>query len=120
MEDAILISQLELSARIGVPPAERAVRQRLTLTLTLIPARPLTALADDLANTIDYAAVCQTVRHEAESRPRHLIETLAEDIATLLLSRYPLQAVELDLRKYILPGTEYVAITLRRDRSSPK
>jgi dihydroneopterin aldolase len=116
MEDRILITQLELMAHVGVPPAERGRAQRLTVSLRLFPVRGLAGLADDLANTVDYAAVCTAVRHVAESKQRRLIETLAEDIAALLIARFPLSAVEIELRKYILPATEYVAVHIRRER----
>jgi dihydroneopterin aldolase len=115
MEDSIFISQLEVLARIGVPAAERGASQRLTLSLRLIPARGLAGLNDDLANTIDYAAVCAAVRGEAGGAQRRLIETLAGDIATSLLSRFPLKAVEVEVRKYVLPNVEYVAVRLRRE-----
>ena len=39
--DAILVSGLELSSQIGVPDAERAEAQRLTLNLVLLPSSPL-------------------------------------------------------------------------------
>jgi len=117
MEDTILVSQLELLAHVGVPPSERGAVQRLTVSLRLIPTRGLSALADDIANTVDYASVCTAVRQQAESRPRRLIETLAEEIATLLLTRYPLRAVEVEVRKYIIPGTQYVAVSIHRSQT---
>ena len=115
MEDAIVISSLELRARVGVPPAERGAAQRITISLKLIPKRGLAGLHDEIANTIDYAAVCGAVRHEVESRSRKLIETLAEDVAGLLLARYPLSAVEVEVRKYIIPETEHVGVVIRRE-----
>ena len=116
MDDAVIVSQLEIRAQVGVPAAERGAAQRLTVSLRLIPSRGFAALGDDIANTVDYAAVCAAVRQEAESKPRRLIETLAGDIAAVLLARFPLRAVEVELRKYILPGTEYVAVGIRRER----
>jgi dihydroneopterin aldolase len=118
MEDSIIVSQLDLMARVGVPAAERGAAQRLSVSLLLAPERGLTGLADDISRTVDYAAVCDAVRHEAEARPRHLIETLAEEIASRLLGGFPLRAVEVEVRKYILPGTEYVAVRVRRERRS--
>jgi len=115
MEDSIVVSQLELLAKLGVPPAERATAQRLTISLWLTPSRGLAGLNDDIANTIDYAAVCDAVRQEAAAKPRQLIETLAEEISALLLTRFPLRAVEIELRKYILPGAEYAAVRIRRE-----
>jgi dihydroneopterin aldolase len=118
MDDCIIVSQFEVLAHVGVPPAERGKAQRLTFSLRLFPVRGLSGLADELSGTVDYAAVCATVRQEAESKPRRLIETLSEDIAAVLLARFPLRAVEVELRKYILPGTEYVAVSIRRERAA--
>jgi len=116
MEDSIFISQLEVRAHVGVPPAERGAAQRLTISLRIVPERGLAGLGDDIANTIDYAAVCIAARQEAESRPRRLIETLAGDIAALLLAKFPARAVEVEVRKYILPGTEYVGVRIWREK----
>jgi len=117
MEDSIIVSQLEVLAHVGVPAAERGAAQRLTVSLRLVPARGLAGLGDEIGNTIDYATICAAVRHETEGRQRRLIETLAGDVAALLLERFPLRAVEVEVRKYILPGTEYVAVSIRREKS---
>jgi 7,8-dihydroneopterin aldolase/epimerase/oxygenase len=116
MEESIVVSQLEVRAHVGVAPAERGAEQRLTVCLRLVPTRGLAGLGDDIANAVDYATVCAAVRQEAEGRPRRLIETLAGDIAGLLLARFPLRAVEVEVRKYILPDTEYVAVRIWRER----
>lgn len=114
MPDCIHIEQLELSAHIGAPDAERAAPQRLTVSLTLEPARGFGALDEDLAKTVDYFAVCEAVKTLAAARPRKLIETLAEEIAALVLERFTVRAVEVELRKYILPDTAHVAVRIRR------
>ena len=115
MPDRILIDSLELSSHIGVPDAERAVAQRLTVNLVLEPVRGFSDLGDEIENTVDYFRVCEEVKALSLARPRHLIETLAGDIAGLLLARFALRAVEVELRKYVLPETAFVAVSLRRD-----
>jgi dihydroneopterin aldolase len=115
MEESIIVSGIELLARIGVPEAERALPQRLTVSLRMMPARGLAGIGDHLANTVDYAAACETARREAEAKPRRLIETLAEDIAAALMAGFPLRAVEVEVRKYILPGVDYAAVRIRRE-----
>lgn len=114
MDDRIFISELELSPRIGISDAERAEPQRLTVSLALFPRRDFSALDDRIENTVDYAEVCARVRSLAAQRPRNLIETLAEEIAQFLLADFPLRAVEIELRKYILPETAFVAVKIRR------
>jgi dihydroneopterin aldolase len=113
--DAILVRGLELSAHIGVPDAERVEAQRLTLNLVLQPAGPLSDLGDDLGRTVDYYALTRRVRQLAAARPRKLIETLAEEICACVLNEFSVRAVEVELRKYILPDTEYVAVRLSRE-----
>jgi dihydroneopterin aldolase len=115
MTDAIHIEGLELSAHIGVPEEERAAAQRLTATLVLEPVRGFGDLGDEIANTVDYFAVCAAVRALVAARPRRLIETLAEEIAQLVLARFQVSAVEVEVRKYILPDTQYVAVRVRRE-----
>lgn len=115
MSDTIQISQLELSAVIGVPDEERAVAQRLTVSLVLEPRGGFEGLGDEIEKTVDYFSVSKAVQALARSRPRRLIETLATEIAALLLAEFPLRSVEVELRKYILPDTEFVAVRLRRE-----
>jgi dihydroneopterin aldolase len=117
MPDCIRIESLELSSRIGVPDEERAQPQRLTVSLVLEPLRDFRALDDRLENTVDYFVICETVKALSLARPRLLLETLAAEIAAELLARVPLRAVDVDLRKYILPDTAYVAVQIRREAS---
>jgi dihydroneopterin aldolase len=114
--DKIVISQLEISTFIGATDEEQKRPQRLRVSIAIEPERGLADLGDELANTIDYAEISQTVKSLAVLEKRRLIETLAEDIARLLLKTYPITAVELELRKYILPDTEFVAVRIRREQ----
>ena len=116
MPDLIHVEQLELLAHLGVPDDERATPQRLALNLTIEPANGFRGLDDSIANTVDYFVVAQTVRHLAAARPRRLLETLAEEIAQAVLSRFAVRTVEVELRKFILSDTAYVAVRLRRER----
>ena len=116
MPDSIHVEQLELLARLGVPDDERATPQRLALNLTIEPENGFHALEDRIENTVDYFVVAQTVQQLAAAKPRHLLETLAEEIAQEVLARFPVRAVEVELRKFILPDTAFVAVRLRRER----
>ena len=118
MADRILIDSLELSSFIGVPDEERAAAQRLTVNLVLEPIRGFSDLGDAIENTVDYFRVCEEVKALSLARPRRLIETLAGDIAAHLLARFALRAVEVELRKYILADTAFVAVALRREQAA--
>ena len=114
MPDLIHIEALEVRSCIGVPEEERAAPQRLTVTLTLEPNADFRALGDRIEATVDYAAVCEAVKALAAERPRQLVETLAEEIAGALLGRFAIRRVEVEVRKFILPETDYVAIRIDR------
>ena len=116
--DEIRIEALELMSRVGVPDLERAQPQRLTVSITLQPRCAFGDLGDDLARTIDYAVVCEDLRHFAAGRADQLIETLAHEMAEHLLERFGLARVELELRKFVLPETKYVAAKVTRWRAS--
>jgi dihydroneopterin aldolase len=112
--DEIRIEELELMARVGVPDLERAEPQRLTVSITLQSGRAFGDLGDDLAQTIDYAAVCEDLRNFVAPRADKLIETLAHEMAEHLLRRFGLARVELELRKFVLPETRHVAVRVIR------
>jgi dihydroneopterin aldolase len=114
LADVILIEDLEISSRIGAGEDERREPQRLTVSLVMETARALTGLGDDLSQTVDYFRVCEAVKGLALERPRALVETLAEEIATLVLRDFAVCGVTVELRKYILADTRWVAVRLRR------
>jgi len=116
MRDEIRIQELELMARVGVPDEERAQPQRLTVSLVLQLPGNFGHLGDDLARTVDYAAVCDELRRFVSNRQDKLIETLAHEMAEHVLRHFALVRVELELRKFILPGTRYVAARVTRER----
>ena len=115
MSDSIFISNLELMARIGITEEERAKPQRLTVSIAIFPKHDFSKLNDRIENAVDYAVVCEKVRSLISASANNLIETLATGIAQMLLGQFPVDAVEIELRKYILPETDYVAVKLRRE-----
>jgi FolB domain-containing protein len=115
-DDTIHIEQLEIFAHVGVPEHERKAPQRVTLTLTVWPIAGLHALGDDISRTINYSAIARAVREFVEERRDKLIETLAEKIAEHLLTSLPLRRIRVELRKFVLPGAQFVSVTLTRER----
>ena len=112
--DRIIVSNLELQAHVGVPDSERSESQRLTLNLVITPKRLFRGLDDEIKNTVDYYALTRRVQSLAAERPRKLIETLVEEIALCVLREFAVEEVDAELRKYILPDTEFVAVRLNR------
>jgi dihydroneopterin aldolase len=114
ISDSIHVEQLEISARVGVTDAERNQPQRLTVSLTMWPHRPLIDLGDDIWNTINYSAVCNETKDFLRDCSCKLIETLADRLAMHLLKQFPIQKITVELRKFVLPDTKFVAVTITR------
>ena len=114
--DLIIIKGLEIEAFVGVPDEERQNPQRLEVDAVLTPLNSFDEIADDINRTVDYHAATRQIARLAESPPRRLIETLAREIAGMLLAEFPARRAEVEVRKFILPETEYVAVRCVRDR----
>jgi len=114
----IVIHGLKVEAHIGVPDEELASAQEIHFDLTITPLIGFGDAGDDLARTVDYAAVVSSVEEIVRARPRRLIETLAHEVATGVLERYAAASVTVEIRKFILPQTDWVAVRCSLDRVS--
>jgi FolB domain-containing protein len=119
-ERVISIRGREVFAHVGVPEGERLVRQRLLIDLRFASGVQPPDLNDDLDLTVDYAAVSQRVADIVEEYPRRLIETLADELGSQLLEEFSLRWIEVTIRKFILPQTEWVSVSIRREKNGEK
>jgi dihydroneopterin aldolase len=51
-------------------------------------------------------------------RSDKLIETLADRLASHLLQLFPIQKIEIELRKFVLPDADYVSVIVTRNRTA--
>jgi len=114
--DQIVIQELELMTQVGVTEEERARPQRITLSLVLQPRNGFANLQEQLNRTIDYAALCAELERFVAAHSSKLIETLADQVASHILRQFDVLSVQLELRKFVLPQTRYVAVRLVRSR----
>ena len=115
MSDLIRIVDLEALSHLGVTEDERREPQRLLISLEMsVASFAHAAKTDDLSRTVNYYDVAQRVRLIAGKRPRKLLETLAEEIAADVLKAYPMQHLTLEIKKFILPDTQYISVKIER------
>ena len=113
----IHIEQLEIFARVGVTENERAQPQRLTVTITAWPRVALEELRDDIAQAVNYSTVCAASRDFMRERSYKLIETFATELASHLLKTFPIEQIRIELRKFVVPDTQHVSVTVTRSAS---
>jgi FolB domain-containing protein len=116
--DTITISDLEVFYCVGVPDEERAKPQRLLLVVEMEHDFRAAATEDELGDTIDYFAVSQRLRAFGDGVHWHLIETLAVDIAQMILDDFGPSRVTVEVKKFILPETRYVSARVTRNKAA--
>jgi 7,8-dihydroneopterin aldolase/epimerase/oxygenase len=112
----IIIKGLQVKAFVGVSDEERRNSQPLRIDAILTPLTSFSAMADDISRTVDYEAAARRIASVASSRPRRLIETLASEIAQVLVDEFPARRAEIEIRKFILPDAQYAAVCCSCDR----
>jgi FolB domain-containing protein len=112
--DQIVIQDLEVFYRIGVPEQERAQPQRLLLTVELEHDFTLAAQGDDLEKTIDYAHLSRSLLRFGEGREWKLVETLALDLSAMIMRDFGAEQVAVEVKKFVLPEARWVAVRVRR------
>jgi|YNPNPStandDraft_1061719.scaffolds.fasta_scaffold84613_2 dihydroneopterin aldolase len=116
--DTITIADLEAFCHVGVTEAERAQPQRLLITLQLTHDFAAAQTSDNLADTIDYVQLVQRVLQFGHSRQWALIETLAADLATMILEEFGPRSVAVEVKKFVIPQARYVSVRLARRKDA--
>lgn len=118
--DEVFVEGLECYGYHGVHPEERRLGQRFSVDVAVATSLGEAGATDDVKQTVSYSAVARRARAIVEGPPRHLIETVAEDIASAVLADFPrATAVTVTLRKPNAPikDTVFAAAGVRIRRS---
>lgn len=97
--DTVFIENLKVEAEIGVYAWERGKRRPLWLDVEMAFDNHQPAASDDVAHTIDYAAVAQRLIAFAATTHHQLVETLAEQCAALIRAEFGVPWVRLKVSK---------------------
>jgi 7,8-dihydroneopterin aldolase/epimerase/oxygenase len=106
--DTVSIRDLRVSTVIGVYDWEREIEQALIFSVDMAADVAKAAARDDIADTLDYSAVAQTVKTVVIEGRFQLIETAAERVAERLIADYGLDWVRIEVVKPI-PSEGYTA-----------
>ena len=116
--DKIFIHALKAEAIIGIYDWERQVRQTVLVDIELSADVRKAGMSDSIHDTLNYKKVAKLVLAMIEGSRFHLVETLAEHIAMLILEEFGVHWVGIVLSK---PGavrsSRDVGVAIERDRS---
>jgi dihydroneopterin aldolase len=115
--DKIFIHALKTETIIGIFDWERQVKQTVIVDIEISADIRKAALSDSIDDTLNYKQVAKRVLTFVEESKFHLVETLAEHIAMLILEDFGIAWVRISLSK---PGairnSRDVGVLLERGR----
>ena len=97
--DVIFLRGLQVECIIGFIDWERRVKQTVVVDLELPVDCRQAAAHDDVEHTLDYKQVAKRVRGFVASSEFKLVETLAQQLAILILQEFGLEWVRLSVNK---------------------
>ena len=115
--DRILIAGLRELGIHGVLPEERVRPQPFEVNVELHVDLAKAGASDDLADTVDYAAVCDAVSKVVSSESYQLLERLAQRIADVCRTDPRVVGVVIEVRKLEPPvaaQVDHVAVRIER------
>src|SRR5476649_1135059 len=115
--DKIFIHALKTEAIVGIFDWERQVKQTVVIDIEFSADIRKAALSDSIDDTLNYKGVAKRVLGFVDESSFHLVETLAEHIAMLILEEFRVSWVSIALSK---PGairsSRDVGVMLERTR----
>lgn len=116
--DHIFLGGLECQCIIGFIEWERRVPQTVVIDLQLPCDCARAAQSDSVADTVDYKSVAKRVLAYVGASQFHLLETLAQKLADLLLEEFALAWIRIRIHK---PGairhSQDVGVAIERQRA---
>ena len=116
MADTLVIRDLVAECRIGVFEWEQAQPQKIWIDLELEIDAAKSAQQDNVDATIDYGKLVTAIRQLVQQKPYRLLETMAEEVAALILREFATPKVFVRVKKRALPGIDYAAVEITRKR----
>jgi dihydroneopterin aldolase len=86
--DIVFIEQLSVITTIGVYDWEQTIEQQLVFDIEMAWDNRKSAVSDDVQDCLSYADISDAVVGHVEGNQFALVERVAEEVASLLLSRF--------------------------------
>ncbi len=114
--DRVFVRDFVVSAGIGAYDFERGVRQRVVFDVEAL-VRRAGAHADDMRSIFSYDVILDAIRLVVGRGHVDFVETLAEEVAAVLLQQTRVRSIRVNIRKLDVIEGE-VGIEIRRERAS--
>jgi len=113
--DIVYIRELEIETIIGIYDWEREKKQIVSLDLEMGTDISLAASSEDIENTLDYKSVAKRLIEFIGGSEFFLVETMAENIAQIVLEDFSVPWLKLRLGKPgAVTGSKDVGVIIER------
>jgi 7,8-dihydroneopterin aldolase/epimerase/oxygenase len=113
--DKIFLSALSVECIVGIWDWERRVKQTVILDLEMAADIRRAAASDSIEDTVDYKKVAKRLLAFVGESQFHLVETLAERIAQVVVVEFGVEWVKVRLNKQgAIRGARDVGIEIER------
>ena len=117
--DIIFISELAVETIIGIYEWEREIKQPVLFDIEMSGDCARAAVTDAVEDTLNYKAVAKAVIGFVEKSECQLVETLAEQVAALIMSQFDVQWLRLKVNKRgAIRGATGVGVVIERGRKT--
>lgn len=116
--DKVFVKGLRIDAYIGVYDWEHEQTQPLFLDLTMAWDQQAAGVSDALEDALDYDRLSKAVTALVQNRPRQLIETVAAEVAQLILTQFNVAEVTVRVEKpQAVAAATTVGVEITRSRN---
>jgi dihydroneopterin aldolase len=113
--DKIFLSELKIDTTIGIWEWERRIRQTVIIDLEMSADIARAAASDDVADTLNYKSVAKRIQDFVANSSFQLVETLAEQIATIVREEFNVAWVKVRVNKPgAIRGSKAVGVLIER------
>ena len=110
--ERITLQEISVTAYLGVTEKERAKKQKILVTVSIVPEIQLNTLNDSIENTVNYSSVRGDIISIFKKNRFNLIETAAGKVASYIKDKYPVKNIAVVIKKFPYRDTKFVAFEL--------
>ncbi|KAL8036471.1 hypothetical protein ABFX02_12G161400 [Erythranthe guttata] len=119
--DKLILRGLMFHGYHGVKPEENKLGQKFLIDVDAWMDLQAAGNSDDLSDTVSYTAIYSIVKQVLEGVPHKLLESVAQVIASTVLSKFPqVSAVRIQVGKphvAVVGPVDYLGVEITRYRS---
>ena len=115
--DKIILTDLRIDAVIGIWDWEKRNPQTISIDLEMQMDTKKASQSDSIEDALDYKAVSKRVKQFIQASQFNLIETLAENIAKIILEEFDIQWLKLKISKpFAIKDSRNVGVSIERTK----